>query len=201
MNRLAPTASDAVAGAARLDISWVMPNLAMGGRFATDAIGHLVYGLGIRNVVDVRSEDMDDERLLRQHTATLLHLPTPDGSALGIEMLHRGVAWINRQLERGEKVFVHCEQGIGRSALLVCCVLVSRGDAPRQAIERVKVARTRVAPSPEQLRALLQWTADWCRGRGTACPPDTLAELSAVAYQHLYRPAATVADSRRWFTF
>jgi hypothetical protein len=201
MNTLPRAASEVGAGAARVDISWVMPNLALGGRLAADAIGHLVSAFGIRNVVDLRSEDHDDEQLFRKHSAALLHLPTPDGSGIGTEMVHRGVAWINRQLDRGEKVFVHCEHGIGRSALLVCCVLVSRGATPRRAIERVKAARARAAPSPEQLRALLQWTGEWCRVQGRPCPPDTLAELSAVAYQHLHRRPAAPADPRRWFTF
>ena len=188
-------------GAAGLDISWVLPNLAMGGRFAAAAVEHLVYRLGIRKIVDLRAEDKDDEHLLRQHAAELLHLPTLDGSAVGTGMLHRGVEWISRQLERGEKVFVHCEQGIGRSSLLVCCVLVSRGRTPRVALERVKAARARVAPSPEQLRALLQWTGEWCRMQRMPCPPDTLSELTAVAYQHLNRRTAAVAHPRRWFTF
>ncbi len=196
-----PSARAAQPAATRLDISWVLPNLAMGGRFPAEAVEHLVCGLGIRNFVDLRSEDKDDECLLREHAAKLLHLPTLDGSPVGTEMLHRGVEWINRQLNRGEKVFVHCEHGIGRSALLVCCVLVSRGRTPRSAVERVKAARACVAPSPEQLRALLQWTGDWCRVHRKPCPEDTFAELTAVAYQHLQRRAAAIAHPRRWFTF
>jgi len=187
--------------ARQVDVSWVLPNLAVGGRFATHAIGHLVHDLGIRGVVDLRCEDKDDEHLLRQHNVDLLHLPTLDGSAVDTELLHRGVTWINRQLERHEKVLIHCEHGIGRSALLACCVLVSRGRTPRLAIERVKAARARVAPSPEQLRALLEWTEEWCRRQHTPTPPDTFAELSAVAYSHLNRRPAAVADPRRWFTF
>jgi predicted protein tyrosine phosphatase len=201
MNTPPLSSSAADLGAAGLDISWVLPNLAMGGRFATAAVEHLVHRLGLRNIVDLRSEDKDDERLLRQHAAELLHLPTLDGSAVDTGMLHRGVEWINRQLERGEKVFVHCEHGIGRSALLVCCVLVSRGRTPRAAIERVKAARAGIAPSPEQLRALLEWTGEWCRVQRAPCPADTFAELTAVAYQHLNRRTAAVADPRRWFTF
>jgi dual specificity protein phosphatase-like protein len=184
-----------------VDVSWLLPNLALGGRFATEAIAHLVHGLGICSIVDLRSEDKDDEHLLRQHAVELLHLPTLDGSAVGTDMLHRGVAWVNQRLDRGGKVFVHCEHGIGRSALLACCVLVSRGRTPRVAIERVKAARARVAPSPEQLRALLEWTSDWCQRQRRPCPPDTLAELTAVAYRHLNRRPAAVADPRRWFTF
>ncbi len=196
---LAASAADPLAR--QIDISWVLPNLGVGGRFATEAIAHMVHALGIRGIIDLRSEDTDDAHVLRQHAVELLHLPTLDGSAIATDLLHRGVAWVNRRLERGEKVFVHCEHGIGRSALLVCCVLVSRGRTPRVAIERVKAARACVAPSPEQLRGLLEWTSDWYREQRRPCPPDTLADLSAVAYQHLRRRAAIVADPRRWFTF
>lgn len=195
------TARTAEPEGAHLDVSWILPNLAMGGRFAAAAVAHLVRGLGIRNIVDLRCEDKDDESLLRRHAAELLHLPTLDGSAVASDMLHRGVEWINRQLDRGEKVLVHCEQGIGRSALLVCCVLVSRGRTPRLAIEQVKDARPCAAPSPEQLRALLEWTAEWCRAQRAPRPPDTLADLTAIAYRHLTRRSTTAADPPRWFRF
>ena len=49
-------------------------------------------------------------------------------------MLDDGVAFVNRHLDRGERVLVHCEHGIGRSATLALCVLVSRGMEPLDAL-------------------------------------------------------------------
>jgi len=38
-------------------------------------------------------------------------------------------------------VLIHCRAGIGRSALIAACVLVSMGDAPDAAFSRIAVAR------------------------------------------------------------
>ncbi len=174
--------------ASRFDISWVLPHLALGGRLHADAAAHLARELGVRRVVDLRIEEKDNETLLRRYGMELLHLPTRDACAISQPMLHRGVRWVDAQLDRGESVYVHCEHGIGRSALLVCCVLVSRGYRPRAALERAKNVRAKVSPSPEQLQAFLQWTADWHCGRGEPCPCDTFDELATIAYRHLFTP-------------
>ena len=67
---------DVATAIAALDLSWVLPNLAVGGRLPVEAAEHLSRKLGIRRVVDLRVEDRDDEQLLEEHGIELLHLPT-----------------------------------------------------------------------------------------------------------------------------
>ena len=167
------------------DLSWVLPDLALGGRLADGAPARFAREHGIRRVVDLRVEACDDAELLRAHGIELLHLPTRDLCAVAPEMLDRGVAWVNRQLEGGERVYVHCEHGIGRSALLVCCVLVSRGHLPRSALDLTKAGRAKVCPNPEQLHALLDWAASHHARSGRPPAPDTWDDLAGVAYRGL----------------
>jgi protein-tyrosine phosphatase len=47
----------------------------------------------------------------------------------------------------GKGVAVHCRQGVGRSALVAACVLVSLGERPETAFERI--ARARGCPVPD----------------------------------------------------
>ena len=167
---------------ARLNLDWVTPQLALGGSFELETCEHLVKTLGIRYVVDVRIECCDDEQVLRRHGIQLLHLPTVDLRAVSQEMLDEGVAWVNDRLDDGHKVYVHCEHGVGRSALLGLCILVSRGLSPIDALRTAKRARWQVSPSPEQLEAF----RTWCRRFGI--PPGrvpTSDELAQVAYSHL----------------
>src|SRR5215831_18692686 len=147
------------------DVSWVDPSLAIGGRLSR-AIDRYANELGIRRIVDLRIEDKDDEEQLRLYGIELLHLPTDDMCAVAQPMLDDGVTWVNDQIARGERVLVHCEHGVGRSALLLTCVLVSRGDTPREALVRAKRARSRVCPSPDQLEALLTWSSRHRAARG-----------------------------------
>lgn len=167
------------------DLSWASPGLALGGRLADGAPARLAREHGIRRVVDVRVEARDDEALLRAHGIELLHLPTRDLCAVSPAMLDRGVAWVDDQLARGERVYVHCEHGIGRSALLVCCVLVGRGHSPLSALRAAKAGRAKVCPNPEQLHALLDWAAARSARAGAPPPSDTWHDLARVAYRGL----------------
>lgn len=168
-----------------IDLHFVFPGLAVGARFPMAAAARLAAEHGIGRVIDLRLEDRDDEEVLRVAGIRLLHLPTEDACAISQEMIRDGVAFASEGLDRGEKVLVHCQYGIGRSALLAICVLVSRGEGPRRALERVKRARPVVSPSPEQLAALVCWTETVRAERGHAVAPATVEELGEIAWRHL----------------
>jgi predicted protein tyrosine phosphatase len=171
-----------------LNLDWVAPLLAVGGRFPIEAAEHLASRLGIRYVVDLRVEECDDEHVLREHGITLLHLPTEDMRAVRRDMLRDGVHWVSKHLERGHKVYIHCEHGVGRSATLALCVLVARGDSPLEALARAKKARWQVSPSPEQLEAFLDWAEEWRVQQGLSWSLPTLNALVEIAYSHLRWP-------------
>ncbi|MFL5310330.1 MAG: dual specificity protein phosphatase family protein [Myxococcales bacterium] len=162
-----------------LDLSWATPQLAVGGRFPIEQVERLARELGITHVVDVRAECCDDEMVLRRHGLVLLKLPTQDRCAVSPDMLDEGVRWVGRQLRQGNKVYIHCEYGIGRSALLALCVLASFGLTPLEALSTLKRARWKVSPSPEQLQGFL----DWVERHGGAVP--SLGALFEIAYAHL----------------
>lgn len=164
---------------ADLNLSWVTPLLAVGGRVASSELARLARELGFHHVVDLRSECCDDERELRGHGLTLLHLPTHDHHAIAVDMLAHGVEWVRMRLTNGERVYIHCEHGIGRSVLLTWCVLVSAGEAPREALLQIKQARPRASPSPVQIEALIAF----CRARGQAVA--SWQELADIAYANI----------------
>src|ERR1051326_4953060 len=100
-----------------LDLDWVTPPLAVGGRFDAEHVAPLASHHGIGHVVDLRLEACDDETTLVAHGIEFLHLPTEDVCAIEDATLREGVSWVNSRLESGGRVLVHCEHGIGRSAL------------------------------------------------------------------------------------
>jgi protein-tyrosine phosphatase len=142
-----------------LDVSFVRAHLAVGGCFAAELAPRLASEHRIRHVVDVRSEAVDDAQLLRLHGMQLLHLPTLDHAPLAPALLARGAAFVAERVARGERVYVHCQYGIGRSVLLAMCALVELGDAPLAALARIKAVRPCASPSPAQQYAFLAWVA------------------------------------------
>jgi Dual specificity phosphatase, catalytic domain len=169
----------------RLDLDWVTPLLAVGGRFPIEAAGHLAQRLGIRYIVDLRGEACDDEPLLRAQGIGLLRLPTVGLRAISLPMMEEGVAWVTKHLERGYKVYIHCEHGVGRSATLALAVMVAQGYPPLEALALAKKARWQLSPSPEQLSVLRAWAEGWRARHGAAWTVPTFDELAAIAHGHL----------------
>jgi protein-tyrosine phosphatase len=131
--------------------------------------------------VDLREEARDDEALLTAAGIELLHLPTPDLDPASQEHLDAGVRFVREQVERGGKVLIHCQHGIGRSALLGLCVLVDQGREPLDALAHAKDRREAVSPSRSQYDG---WAA-WLRSRGLE-PPD-YHSFGCIVYRHLAR--------------
>jgi protein-tyrosine phosphatase len=159
--------------------------LAIGGSFPAEYAERLASVHGVRAIVDLRTEACDDESVLRRHNVTFLHLPTEDHGAVSLPMLREGIAFVNRHLDRGERVLVHCEHGIGRSATLALCVLVSRGLDPLAALELAKSRRSLVSPSPAQYHAWAGWLREWARDHDVSWRVPDFDAFKAVAYRHL----------------
>lgn len=140
----------------RLNLSWITADIAVGGSYHRRAIRKLA-AQGFTAVVDLRAEGKDDERELASHRLELLHLPTEDARPLSQAVLRQGVAWVAQRLDRGGKVYVHCAHGIGRSATLVCAVLLHYGYEPEEALRLLKTKRWQASPTRGQLEALLEY--------------------------------------------
>jgi predicted protein tyrosine phosphatase len=163
------------------NFDWVTEHVAVGGCFPIERAAELAERHGIRAVIDLRQEACDDQAVLARAGLSFLHLPTPDMHPAPVAMLEQGVRFAAEHIDRGEKVLIHCQHGIGRSALLALCVMVDQGIEPLAAIRQAKDRRERVSPSPSQYEG---WSA-WLRGRGHE-PPDAHS-FGCIAYRHLGR--------------
>lgn len=81
------------------------------------------------------------------------HAPIPDVSIPG-PAFH--AAWrtigprISEQLRTGGSVVVHCRGGLGRAGMVAAMLLVTMGEDPRRAIERVRAVRPGAIETPAQ---------------------------------------------------
>jgi hypothetical protein len=161
------------------DFHWLTGSLAVGGCFPIDRSSELARDHGIGAVVDLRQEDRDDDRRLRDAGIAFLHLPTPDLQPASTDMLDRGVRFARDQIGSGRRVLIHCHHGIGRSALLALCVLVDQGHEPLDALRLAKDSRELISPSLSQYQG---W-AEWLGSRGIAAPD--YHSFGCIAYRHL----------------
>jgi hypothetical protein len=170
-------------------LSWITDELAVGGRIQPGDERLLARDYGVRRFVDVRAECCDDLHVLRKHEIRLLHVPVDDGCPFDEARLRAAVRWVLSALQRGEKVVIHCEYGIGRSALLAGAVLVSRGLSPLEALRLLKTRRPLISPSPGQLQCLIQFAAAWHRHAGTPSPTEAWTDLADIAYAEVLSAA------------
>ncbi len=169
---------------ATTSFDWVADDLAVGGRIRPDEIARLRPVDGVDAVVDLRAETSDDPAVLGRVGLTLLRLPTVDRAPPSPRDLARGLAFAALIRRRGGRLLVHCEHGVGRSATLALAILVDRGHAPLDALERMKTARWQVSPSPAQFDALAAFLlARPEAGRAWDVPP--FDAFAAIAYRHM----------------
>lgn len=74
------------------------------------------------------------------------YFPIPDQGTPPASELEPILDWMDATLRAGKKLLVHCVGGVGRSGTAVAAYLIrKRGLAPRDAIERVRTARSKRA--------------------------------------------------------
>jgi protein-tyrosine phosphatase len=179
----------------RFNHDWIDERLAVGGSFPMEAAEHLARLEGVGAIVDLRVERRDDEATLTRHGLEFLHLPTQDCCAIAPKLIDDGVEWVRARVDRGTRVLIHCEHGIGRSALLALCTLVAGGLDPLEAMNRLKAARPVVCPGAEQLEAFRSWVTRYRKRTGTKFVVPSLEALIFVACAHL-RPTRVTGQSR-----
>ena len=168
-----------------MNLTWITPQLAIGGRLSPAEERSLSSGEGVGAVVDLRSEAVDDGATLAAQGIAFLHLPTDDHAAITPAMLDEGVAFAEVQRADGRRLLIHCEHGIGRSATLALAALVAGGMAPLDALNLAKDRRDRVSPSPAQYGCWRDWLLHRRARTGAAWDVPDFDLFAAIAYRHL----------------
>lgn len=115
---------------------------------------HLL-SLGITGDCSLEEESLDAPFGVKY----FLWLPVKDDTAPTQTQLKVGVSFINDLVKAGEKVFVHCAKGHGRSPTLVAAYFVFKGMAVDEAIATIKGQRPEVHLVLAQIEALRSFAA------------------------------------------
>lgn len=164
---------------------WITDGLAVGGSFPCGVEAELAKRHGVGAVVDLREEACDDARALAAAGIDFLHLPTADLKPSTAPMLNEGVAFACHARSRGRRVLIHCEHGIGRSAILALCVMAAEGWSPLEALTLAKDRRALVSPSPEQFEGWAAWLRIWKARHGAEWDAPSYEAFCAIAYRNL----------------
>lgn len=177
------------------EINWLTSNLAFGEKPTENGYQNLARIHRVKRIIDLRETQFAQEALSHQTVCIedrlqILHLPTQDLGPIDLDKIWTGVRWANEAFDLNERVYIHCEHGIGRSALLACCVLVSLGNSPLYALKLAKSIRKKTSPSPIQLHCFISWSTQWYSSVGIPAPFVTWDQLADIAYDHANRTTA-----------
>jgi len=113
---------------------------------------------GIGAIVCLNRRKPCDDSQVHSLGLKYLHLPIRDfGVPDSMEGIDHCISFIQSCIEGGEGVAVHCEQGIGRTGLVLTLYLIAQGVPPREAIRQVEMVRGSACVTGEQLRFIDQY--------------------------------------------
>ena len=118
-------------------MSWINGQIAVSGAFPDRDIP-LLKEQGINAVLDIRSERTDNEELLKKHGMDYLRVKVDDTFSPSFDQLEMIMNFVEPLLARGLKVLIHCQNGAGRSPLVVVAVLVRQGMKTSDALQLIK---------------------------------------------------------------
>jgi len=131
--------------------SQISPNLFLGGQYGPRGLV-LLKRWEVTAVVSMRMAP--PPAFTRVSWLTLLHLPTPDQTAPTLHDLNVGVKFIESEINRGGKVYIHCFWGEGRGPSMAIAYLISQGLTLKDAFNEVLRVRTFIKPNLVQLKQL-----------------------------------------------
>ena len=108
--------------------------------------------MGITAIVSMRENSIYDEAHFEGFK--FLHLPTADNTPPKMEDLITGTEFIDAEIKKDGKVYIHCRQGLGRGPSMVIAYLLKMGTTFDDAFALVKSVRPFIHPTPKQIQRL-----------------------------------------------
>lgn len=119
----------------------------------------LLQRMGIGVLITLTEYDLDQEALKR-HALRNIHLPIFDREAPSVHQAYMLVYRIQKLLDQGQNVAVHCKAGIGRTGTVLAAWMVREGGLSAEtAIERLRQINRSYVQTAEQ-EAFLQRLED-----------------------------------------
>jgi len=106
----------------------------------------MLYKEGVRGVVNTCEEYSGPIKVYDRYNIKQLHVPVFDYTAPTEHQIDQAIAFIEKCIERNEKVYIHCKAGKGRSTTFAVCYLMkAHGITSQQALRIIIQNRPQVS--------------------------------------------------------
>ncbi len=141
----------AIFGLPQMERSEITPQLYLGGQYSKRGYQKMKQ-IGITAIVNMRETPAPIYQDLP--SLRVLHLPTKDMNEPTIVHLINGIQFIQEEIDRGGKVYIHCRLGEGRGPTMMIAYLMSTGLTVEDAFKLVQNVRPFIRPTPVQMAQL-----------------------------------------------
>ena len=125
-----------------MDMTWVMPRIAVGGGIWTEDKMIEVVRVGVTHIIDMQIE-FDDTHLAEPYSVKVLWNPTDDDfRPKPPELFQRGVEFALSALDDADaRVFIHCAAGVHRAPMMTLALLRTLGFSLQDAMDMIQSRR------------------------------------------------------------
>ncbi len=138
-------------GLPTLKHSRITPNLYLGSQYNLIGLRKLKER-GVTAIVNMRMHSVYTEA--QYAGINYIHLPTVDNTPPPMDILIKGANFVDAEIKRGGKVYIHCRQGLGRGPTMAIAYLIKTGLTYEDAFALIKKVRTFINPRPSQISRL-----------------------------------------------
>jgi protein-tyrosine phosphatase len=139
-----------------------------------------------------------EEKLCQDEGIDYQLVPIPDR---GVPSNMRELAQLAHQwaklLENGKNIIFHCRQGIGRSAMMVALVLVTRGTDVDSAFQIIEKARKRPVPDTEEQRTWVEQYAVGLQIAGSLKVAEKVEPYKPVLHKSTEQVESEIIDESK----
>ena len=151
LQKLLDILHQSIMGIPTIKRSQISANLYLGGQYNLMGLNKLRQ-MGITAIVSMREKSIYEEA--HYEGFKFLHLPTADDTPPTMKDLIRGGKFVDTEIERKGKVYIHCRQGLGRGPSMAIAYLLKIGTTYEDAFALVKSVRPFIHPTPSQIERL-----------------------------------------------
>jgi len=149
----------------KFDYSIITDNIILGSDFCNHRVCKLHSSefkkLGVSSEISLRAELKE---VPADELCTYTWLPVPDKMAPNQNQLAIGTSIIDGAVSSGQKIYVHCTHGHGRSPTLVVAYFIRfQGKSLEEAEHIVKEKRPEIHIEPPQREALVEFAKRWSK--------------------------------------
>ena len=143
-------------GKSSFDFSNITDNIIISGEYTENDV-FTIQKLGVKCVIDMRSESLFDQSLFESIGINYFNIPVDNYFAPELDQIDNAIEYINSNISVDNNILIHCKEGVGRSSLIIIAYLVTTGLDLFESMKLVQSNRWGANLNNIQFQKLKKW--------------------------------------------